>query len=233
MLSKVFSLRFFSLILFGIFLFFLSCKEQNESVQNKNDKESSTKTNLPEYKIVNEDIYDAPVKTQIVRHIFVKEGITEENLRKLLDYQFKVLSRRKGFQYHDTPTNIYIYLYDSIEKAEAGQGLWIGMSELSYGDTKPSITIRTKQIELRNKQPEIKFGMSESIRKKVFKEIAWAEKRAMDEAVKRFPSDIKKQIAIENELVEKYKNELAKTYKITRKDLSAISVEGLTKQWPY
>ena len=58
-------------------------------------------------------------------------------------------------------------------------------------------------------------------------------KKATDEAIERYPSDINKQIDFERELQEKYKDELAASYGFTRDQLQSIIVEGITNRWKY
>jgi len=54
----------------------------------------------------------------------------------------------------------------------------------------------------------------------------------MDEATARYPSDIYKCIELEDNLNEKYKNELAQKYGLTREELDAIALEGVSNLWP-
>ncbi len=161
-------------------------------------------------------------------NILVSGNINEENLEALLRQQFDSVMKRRGFQYHDAPTNVYIYTYDTKEKAQAGQGLWLAMLQMSPSDEgEPKVTVWKEKIARIGQEPEEKFGLSEEQRKQVFKEIAAAELRATDEAIEREPSDINKQIDLERELTEKYKNELAQKYNLSRDQLDAISLEGV------
>ena len=202
--------------------------EQKASIE---DAAPVEKVTLPDCRIVDEDVYDAPVKTQVVQHIVVSGKITEENLRALLVQQHHSISRRTGFKYHDSPTNIYIYVYETDKKAEAGQGLWLAMSQMSYGDAEPQINVRTEQIARIGQELPKKFGLREEQRREVFREIARLEKKATDEAIQRFPSDINKQIDLETKLDEKYKDELAAKYQLTRDQLQSIMVEGVKNLW--
>ena len=188
---------------------------------------------LPDYQIVNEDTYDAPVKTQIEQHILVSGGINEGNLKVLLRQQFDSIMRRRGFEYHDAPTNVYIYAYDTKERAEAEQGLWLAMLQMSPTDNgEPKMTVREEQIARIGQEPEEKYGLPEAKRKRIYKEIITAERRATDEAMERAPADINKQIDLERELAEKYKDELARKYNLSKDQLFSIGIEGVTNQWP-
>lgn len=216
-----------------------------ENLSNKNFSKQDSKLKsvtavekdaLPEYKIVDEKVYDSPVKTQIEQHIVVYNRITEKNLKALLRYQHNAISQRTGFEYHKKPTNIYIYVYESDEKAKVGQGLWLAMSEmniLKYGDSKPRVTIRTEQINNLGEKPQEKFGLTESERKEIFQELVRIEKKATEESMKRFPSDINKQIDLERKLQERYREELAEKYSLNRDQLQSIMAEGVRKRWRY
>lgn len=187
---------------------------------------------LPDYEIVSENTYDAPVKTQIEQHILVMGEINEENQKALLRQQFDSIMQRRGFKYHYAPTNVYIYTYDTKERAEAEQGLWLAMLQMSPLDNgEPKITIKKEQIAQIGQEPKEKFGLPEAKRKKIYKEIIVAERRATDEAMVREPSDIYKQIDLEQKLAKKYKDELAIKYNLTKDSLSSIGIEGVTNQW--
>lgn len=211
-------------------IFILGCV--NIPPPSVTEKSSQQDKRIPKYKIVDENVYDAPVKTQVEQHILVLDTLTENNLRTLLLQRYDSIMKRKGFRYHDSPTNVYIYAYDSEEKAKLGQGLWIAMLEKSFRNDKPNITVRGEQIKKIGKEPEEKFGLSETKRMQIFKEIIRAEDRATAEAESRYPSDILKQIDLEAELKENYKDELAKKYGLTRDDLKNIGVEGIVNHWP-
>lgn len=188
---------------------------------------------LPDYVIVKEDKYDAPVKTQVEQHILVTGEINEENLKDLLRQQFDSIMQRRGFKHHDAPTNVYIYTYDTKERAEAEQGLWLAMLQMSPLDNgEPEITIKREQIARIGQEPEEKFGLSEAQRKEIYKEIIEAERRATDEAIVREPTDINKQVKLQQELTEKYKDELANKYSLNEDQLISIGNEGITNQWP-
>lgn len=187
---------------------------------------------LPEYEIVTDETSDTPIKVQVEQHILVSGDISEESLEALLRQQFDSAMKRRGFRHHDTPTNVYIYIYETREKAQAGQGLWLAMLQMGpLEEGLPEITVRAEQIARIGQEQEEIFGLSEDQRKQVFREIVSVERRATDDAMKREPANIDKQFALERKLVEKYKVDLAKKYNVTREQLDEISVEGLEKQW--
>lgn len=201
------------------------------------------KTNINDvsYEIYNEDIYDAPVKTQIELKIIVRREVTAEDLKNILNTLYNQNIKRTGFKYHTNPTNIYIYIYNSDERAESGGSQWIAMISKSFDDNKPSIRINEKQIELQYEKKTEKFGFSEQKRILIFQESVKAEDRSSIEAEKKYPlsypaevtqETIKKYAKYEKQLMEQYKDEIANKYEITREQLDEIEIEGINKQWP-
>ena len=194
---------------------------------NCNSQEKPS-VSIPIIEIIKEDIYDAPIKSQIAQHILIKNNYSKEDIDILLTKQFESLIKRENFKYHKNPTNIYIYVYNDKEKALAGQYLWVAMLQFvrNYND-KPEITIREEQLGLLFKEPEVKFGLTEAKRKEIFKEIIKAERRVTKDSKKLYPSDIKKQGAKENELIEKFENNLAKKYNLSSEQIDSICMEGI------
>jgi len=203
---------------------------------------------MPNYSVLDEDVYDAPVKTQVALNILVSGEISEPGLEALLNQLYSSIATRGGFKYHDSPTNIYIYMFTSKERAESGMGQWIAMLQKSYADVEPTISINERQIAQLGAKPEQKFGLSEAERQQIWNEIVKSEDRARREAEQEFPDldpldpnysqslfveQLEKQIELQRILDEKYKNELAEKYGLTRDQLVEIAGEGLTKDWPF
>ncbi len=187
---------------------------------------------LPDFEVINEVVDDMPIKTQIQQDIIVSGQITKEGIQQLLFHQHESLMKRTGFKYHEAPTNTYIYIYDTKKKAEAGQGLWLAMSQMGPLEKGiPRISIREESIGRVVSEPQVKFDLSQAQREDIFKQIVVAEDRAMQEAIRSYPSNISKQGTLEEKLKERYGNELAKRYDLTKEQLDAIAVEGLETQW--
>lgn len=186
------------------------------------------------YTLLNEEIYDKPIKTQIEQHIVVSGVPSKRNLEAEILKRYRAALNRRGFRYHNPATNIYIYVYGSEEQARAGQGLWIGMLAKSFSDKDvPQVLVNEERLAALSSAPEQRFGLSEAERKEVFREVAAAEDRATREAMALVPdSDIMKQIELERKLTQKYKAEVARKYGLTEDHLLKISVEGVKKGWP-
>ena len=185
------------------------------------------------YTVVDEKISDKPIKTQIEQHIVVSGVPTKAELEAEILKRYRAAAARRGFRYYNPATNIYIYVYGTVQQARAGQGLWIGMIAKGFSDkVEPRVRINEQRLAALSQAPEERFGLSEQRREKVFREIAAAEDRATRDAMARVPdSQIMKQIDLESELVEKYKAKVAQQYGLTNDQLLKITVEGWEKGW--
>jgi hypothetical protein len=185
------------------------------------------------YAVVDERIYDVPIKTQIEQHIAVSGVPTEAELRVEILKRYRSAKARGDFRYHNPATNIYIYIYGTNEQASFKGGSWIGMIAMGPLDKgEPRVVINETRLAALSQKPEDRFGLSEQKRKRVFREIAAAEDRATREAMAQVPdSQVMKQIDLEVKLQEKYRAEIARKYNLTEDQLLKISVEGVTKGW--
>ena len=185
------------------------------------------------YTILNEDVYDAAVKTQVTLSVLGSGEISEAGLKSLLNQLYSSTKARKGFKYHDSPTSIYIYIYTSKERAESGMAQWIAMLQKAHAETKPTININERQLAQLGAEPEERFGLSEEKRKEIWKELILIEDRAMKEAEKRYPEQWEKEIEMQRRLIDENENKLAEKYELTPDQLGKISTEGLEKDWPF
>ena len=184
------------------------------------------------YTILEEDVYDAPVKTQVILSVLVAGGITEPRLEALLTELYASTKARTGFEHHESPTHIFIYAFTSRERAEPSQWLWIAELAKTRSDSSPTVSINDRQIADLESTPEERFGLTEASRKRVFYELVQAEDRAYDEAQRKYPSDWEKWRELERMLENQYKDQLAARHGLTRAQLDAIGGEGLGKDWP-
>ena len=169
----------------------------------------------PHYQVIGEETYDAPVKTQVVLKILVPGDTSEASLDALLRELYSSVAARRGYKYHNTPTNVFVYAFTSREFAESGMGQWIAMLAKTRSDSEPKVSFNEAQLAQRSATPEAKFGLSEDERKEFFKEIV----RVEDETEGRATDDAKERLAEE--------------YGVTRQQLDEIGVEGVLKDWPF
>ncbi|MEX2528558.1 MAG: hypothetical protein WEA09_13060 [Gemmatimonadota bacterium] len=187
------------------------------------------------FSLSNESVSDTPLRTLIEQHIVASGTPTVEELEAELTRRFQAARDRRGFEHHNPATNIFIYIYGTEEQARAGQGLWLGMLAFTPSDDgQPIVTVSDARSAAASREPEERYGLSEQERREIFREIAAAEDRAMQEAMERVPdSEVMRQIELERELGEQFKAELASRYGLTLDELRAISSEGVLAGWPY
>jgi len=199
------------------------------------------------YQILDEETSDTPIKTQVVLKLLVSGEITQDGLRKLLGDSYREIVARTGFQYHESPTNVYVYAYTSEERAESGD-LWIAMLNKNHSDSNPTISVNQRQLAFLDQESEIRFGLTEEQRAAVFKKMVHAEDQSAARAMAKYPDPtpgspgysqeaFRQQLARQAEemdrLNEGYKQELAAEYGLTHEQLGQIVTEGLAKDWPF
>jgi hypothetical protein len=185
------------------------------------------------YRALPDEVHDSPAKVQFVRLLVLNGPASKTEIEQIIRQEYKSISKKSGFKHAEHPTHIGVYLFETEEKAKAGQGLWLGML-WSPDTSKPMPDIKVHQVRLKNawSKAEERFGLSEVQRKKVFEELVLAEDRANKESERRFPTDFKKQAAYSQELNTKYTAKIAEKYKLTEEQLLKISVEAFEKGWP-
>ncbi|MDH4222362.1 MAG: hypothetical protein OEV55_02360 [candidate division Zixibacteria bacterium] len=232
----------------------ISCDQREVPKTETKKTETSTTSmeepiiEMPEYSILNEDVYDVPSKTQVTLNVLVSGKISKIGLTNLLNRLYSKTQDRSGFKYHSHPTHIGIYAYTNKEYAQAGLGQWIAMLLKIGEEGKPEITINERQVAQIGAKPEEKFGLPEDTRKRIWAELIEAERRATREAEQRYPlpdplksnysasyagKQLEKQSELSSFLNEKYEKEIAKKYGLTREQLNEIAIEAVTKDWPY
>lgn len=186
------------------------------------------------YTVVDESVSDTPAKTQIAQHVLASGIPTRDELHAELLMRYQAALGRRGFQYHNPATNIFIYIYGTEEQARSRQGLWIGMVGKGYSDTgPPQPMISEDRLAALSAQPEERFGLSEGRRREAFRAIVAAETRGTNDAMAQVPdSEIMKQIALERDLQAKYKRAVAREYRLTDDQLQQVAVEGIKNGWP-
>jgi hypothetical protein len=174
-------------------------------------------------------------------HVVIHGAITEEGVRDLLDQLYESAMNRKDFRYHDGPTGVTIYVYQSESHFESEMGQWVGMLTKGKNDSNPSVTIRNDLIASIDGGPrKDRFGLSELQRREVWNQIIAAEDRATREANERFPIERTSSVQQANErldhvktLIEKYRHDVASKNGLTEEQLNAISTEAVQGNWPF
>ncbi len=200
---------------------------------------SSEKVDVLQHEILRNEISDIKLKAQIEVDVLLMDSlITKEKIVDLLDFLYEKNSKRKGFKYHRHPTNIYIYVFSTKEKAEAGAGQWVGMISKGFYDNEPIIRINDIQLRSLNIIPIVKFGLSEERREEIWKNLIHTEDKAEKEADLKFPVDLytdnfDAHDAFFRKQRLKYKNQLAKDYGVSVAIIDSIILEARAKGWAF
>ena len=65
------------------------------------------------YTVIEENIYDKPIKTQIEQHIVVSGVPNKAEVEAEILKRYRVAAARRGFRYYNPATNIFIHVYGS------------------------------------------------------------------------------------------------------------------------
>ncbi len=225
-------MKYVQLVLLAYFII-TSCSNSKSDSQNLNN-------DLPIYEIIQEEIFDVPLKTKVILKILLKEkNVTEQKIKNLLNYLYNKTIKRSGFKHHRHPTNIYIYIYTSKYKAESGKGQWIGMIAKNFDEKAPRIFINEFQLNSLKEKKEEKWELSYEQRKEIWKKMIINDRKAQTEADKKYPLDkpdaykknLKSNADLMKKLKKKYKKQLAEEYKIEKAIIDSIVMEGVTNGW--
>ncbi len=198
----------------------------------------SGRTARLDYTVLDEETYDAPIKTQVTLKVLVPAKASRVDLEALLGTLYSSIAARRGYKYHDAPTSVWIYAYTSREFAEAGLRHWIAMLSKAHSDPGPNVSFNEAQFAQRTVTPEIKFGLSEEQRKEIFHrlgDIGVESQAAADRAHPYGPSATHDELLAwaeyDSEFRERKHQELADRYDITTDDLARIVTEGMNLGW--
>ncbi|GEM_PF-5956921 len=109
---------------------------------------------VPSHEIVDRDIYDAPVKTQVELHAVLRQSVTESDLDSLLQKLYTDALATGGFKHHGgKPTHIFIYVYTTREHFASGMGQWIAMLSKTGENAQASTRIKSELIPEASKPP--------------------------------------------------------------------------------
>lgn len=229
--------RFFKIVFIGILLNSCGTSEKpNYGLTSRKVVE------LPKFHVHEEDIYDAPIKTQITLHVIIDEDeIDERMIRNLLTSLYSKIMKRTGFDYRTSPSSAYIYAYTSKEKAQSGMGQWIGMISKSHVDTHSSISVNDIQMNSLSETKENRWELTYEQRQELWEEIIKSEDRAQKEADEKYSLDVpnltvgdrKNNSQYSDQLKEKYASELVRRFRIEEWTIDSVSHEGLVNGWPF
>lgn len=194
-------------------------------------------TDLLQYSVHNEEITDTPAKTQVKLDVLIEgKDMDEQKIRDLMNYLFSTTSIRSGFKHHTQPTNIYIYVYTSKDKANAGMGQWIGMLSKNQSETEPSLSISDIQLRSLNEVDAEKWGLTSEQRHEIWDKSIHIEDEANRQVDIKYPdtvNDHEKRKAMWKKLTSEGETELAKEYGVEKAIVDSVSREGLLNGWAF
>lgn len=106
---------------FLFLLLFLSCVSPEDFVN---------------YTIAENKKYDVPAKSQISRRLVLKKKATKKEVEELLKSDFDFWMKQP-MQYHNPPSHIFIYVYDSGATLPAQNMNWVGRIIRLANEDKP------------------------------------------------------------------------------------------------
>ena len=235
----------------------ISCSDKKAINESKSDETKEILTEIKDsvkydYYVYSEDIHNGLDKTYVSQKVILKsDSISEKNVESLMLLLTKSADTHSKITNKSNPIKIVILLYTSENKANNGMGDWLARSFKKENETTPEITISDTHINSQfTKKEEVKFGLSEQVRKEIFKELVLLEDKSSYEAEKKYPivnrgntieeinnfkkiaeKNIDKNYKYEEDLIKKYKSSLIKKYKITSDILESISRESFDENW--
>jgi hypothetical protein len=148
--------------------------------------ETGPDTLMPAYDVVDRDIYDTPIKTQIKISAVVTGVLTEVNLRQVMQKLYDEANAMQGFKYHGgRPTHVFVYIYTSPEHFKSGMGQWIAMLSKIGEGAQPETQVKTELVAQLGMPPEIKHDLSETTRIEVLG-LSFAQKIAPAKKQKKY-----------------------------------------------
>ena len=123
-----------------------------------------------DFRLLDEEKYDAPIKTQVVYHALVSGQLTEAGLRDVLERLFTKAIGTTGFKYNSgRVTHVFIYLYVTEAHFKSGWGQWIAMLSRVGEDAQKDTKVKRGLIAQIGTEPEDKFGLSEDRRREIYR----------------------------------------------------------------
>jgi len=192
------------------------------------------------YTIHEDEETSTPLKSQVVLHISVSSDVNESNLRQLLDRLYIRAMARTGFQYHEHPTNVFIYVY-ATEAHYRGRSPNFATLAKGKWDAGPSVTVWWDRYPKPDARAE-RHGLTLRQRKALWSDYIDCEDRARSEAEALYPPSLSESAqsqsyvqreALRERLLDKYRGALAARHGLSAAELEEIGDEGMAQHWPF
>ena len=165
--------------------------EHKETPSNQ-DKGTDETPQILAYRLGKEELYDAPIKTQVLQCIEItadKVEVDKATLEATLKAIYETQSKRTGFKCHYHPSHIFLYAYTTENGAKWGGASWVARLEKMNNDP-VKVYFNDYKMDLLKKPSEEKFGLSEDKRMEIYAEIEATYDQSMFEVDKEYPPDI-------------------------------------------
>ncbi len=199
------------------------------------------KPKIPAFRVITDKVaYDIPLRSQIEIAAFMEERVTEENLRFLLEHLYELAKKAGPFKFRQHPNYVFIRIYARKGQAHVAMGYETPSNEFD-------IQIRKELIATINDPPVVRFGLTESERQMIWRDIVRVENRSHREAEDLYPFPMSKrdpgytetgeknqkvkQLEYVRELKKLYQVELAESLGLTMDQLEEIGTEGSNNWW--
>lgn len=196
-----------------------------------------------QYQLYEENIEDIPVKTAVERVLLLeKPNQDKEAIRRLLSNQYQEMIHSTGYKYHQHPSFVVAYLYETKEHYQAGAGQWIAQVIQSPGDSTPQYNFLDRYFSKKQAKSKNLSRFSETKRRKIWIELIQAEWDAEKEAFDKYPYTVdhpryqkgnndKNMEYFDKRSIE-LQDAVRKKYNLPPETESAIRDEAYEKNWP-
>ena len=196
--------------------------------------------------ILDEEVVDIPIKTEITLKVLMSGGFTEEGIKEALNDLYVSALTKKRYEYHKYPTSVYIFAFTSRDAAMERGWAWLARLSKRKADAEPSVEINQDALSDLQSGEELKFGLSKSKRKEIYLKImAYDNEAAALVQTKYPPLDVlsagysrdadfeqaQKEVSYMDELRAEYEQKIKDEYGITKDQIGYISAEGVMKHW--
>ena len=189
------------------------------------------------YKISEDGLFDAPIKTLIKQRVSLFTGAPSE---AALTTDIRLFAEAAMERFNDNQAGrrcrqLSIFVYGSQE-AEGPN--WIARVHMSCAPKEINYDIDERKLAALTEESKVMFGLSLDQRKKCYFELLEASQRARIESRQNYPDGellvggFERQNDYRSSIEKRYKTELLERYRVTSEQGSTIWSEGQNKGWP-
>ncbi len=136
-----------------------------------------------------EAVYDTPIRAQIEMDLIIGSDLSREQILALLHEKYAEASSRRVFEHLEYANSIWIRAYASVEYAKSSFLRPVAAIEKAPAHEEPRISFDEELYRELSRSPEVRYGLSEDVRRKIFMEALRANMLAYDEADEEFSTD--------------------------------------------